>query len=69
MSDQPIEGTWPAHCEQRAFVEGARWWQYYSQGATMFPSERDAAETEAVKRYGEPKFAARAAEETEAQGE
>lgn len=48
------EGTWPQECVQRAFVDGAKWWQYHHNGSTMFPSERDEAEAEAVKRYGEP---------------
>lgn len=48
------EGTWPQKCVQRAFVEGAQWWQYVSTGATMFGGERDLAEQEAVRRYGEP---------------
>ena len=48
------EGTWPEKCLQRAFVEGAKWWQDFNNGSTMFPSEREEAEAEAVKRYGEP---------------
>lgn len=48
------DGTWPEHCEQRAFVDGAQWWQFHANGATAFPSERDEMEAEAVKRYGEP---------------
>jgi hypothetical protein len=54
MEKPLLEGTWPAKCRQRAFVEGAKWWQYHSNGSTMFPSDRDEAEREAVKRYGEP---------------
>ena len=49
-----IRGTWPLSCQQRAFVEGAQWWQFYYRASTMFPSERDEAEAEAVRRYGEP---------------
>jgi hypothetical protein len=48
------EGTWPKDCQQRAFVEGVRWWQFHSRGSTLFPSEQDIAEAEAVRRYGEP---------------
>ena len=48
------EGTWPQVCVQRAFAEGAAWWQFHHNGSTMFGSERDEAEIEAVKRYGEP---------------
>lgn len=46
------DGCWPLDCNQRAFVDGAKWWQWQSQGSTMFPSEVDDAESEAVKRYG-----------------
>ena len=33
-----------------AFVQGAKWWEYKSTGATMWPSDRDEAEAEAVDR-------------------
>lgn len=46
------EGTWPELSLQRSFAEGAAWWQWRTAGSTMFPSERDEAETEAVRRYG-----------------
>jgi hypothetical protein len=48
------EGSWPAECVQRAFVEGAKWWEFQSRDATMWPSDRDRAEAEAVRRYGDP---------------
>jgi len=48
-------GTWPDRCLQRAFVEGAQWWSLKSSGWTMWPSDRDKAEAEAVRRYGEAK--------------
>lgn len=51
---QELSGTWPEHCEHRAFVAGAAWWQFHKNGSTMFPSERDEAEAESVKRYGQP---------------
>jgi len=47
-------GTWPAHCEQRAFVDGAAWWQAYTLGSTPFGSERRDMEAEALRRYGDP---------------
>lgn len=53
MMGKDKDGTWPQECPQRAFVEGAQWWQFHHNGSTMFGSERDEAETEAVKRYGE----------------
>lgn len=49
------QGSWPMDCIQRAFVEGAQWWQFQVSGATMFPSERDVIEEEAVRRYGKVK--------------
>ena len=48
------KGSWPECCAQRAFVEGAAWWQFTQNGSTMFADERDSAEDEAIKRYGEP---------------
>ena len=48
-------GTWPQVCLQRAFVEGAKWWQFHYNGSTEFSSERHEMETEALRRYGEPK--------------
>lgn len=44
-------GIWPKGDIRRAFVEGAKWWMWTSRGCTMFPSERDEAETEAETRY------------------
>ena len=37
---------------RRAFVEGAQWWEYEIEDATMCPSDRNKAEAEAVRRYG-----------------
>ena len=47
-------GLWPDICVQRAFVEGAKWWELEQQGATIWPADWEKAETEAVKRYGDP---------------
>lgn len=47
-------GSWPVGCQQRAFVAGAKWWQFKANGATAFASEVDEMEAEAVRRYGEP---------------
>lgn len=47
-----VQGEWTADCLQRAFVEGAKWWEYESQSATMWQSDRNLAEQEAVRRYG-----------------
>lgn len=54
VKKRPVDGWWPEHCEQRAFVSGAKWWQFHKNGATAFGSERDEMEEEAVRRYGEP---------------
>lgn len=50
-----IEGTWPENDIRRAFVEGAKWWEYYyvSSGFTMWQSDQRLAEKEAEKRYGD----------------
>jgi hypothetical protein len=57
LRESPAEpsdaGTWP-RCVQRAFVDGAKWWEWHQTHATMWPSDRDLAEAEAVRRYGEP---------------
>ena len=47
---------WSEDDLRRAFVEGAKWWEYYEVGATMWPSDVDLAEAEAEKRYpmGQP---------------
>jgi hypothetical protein len=34
-----------------AFVSGAEWWQYHTNGSTIFPVERGEAEHEAEERY------------------
>jgi hypothetical protein len=47
-------GSWPNDCIQRAFVDGAKWWQFQTLESTMLGSERDKAEDEAVLRYGNP---------------
>lgn len=33
-----------------AFVQGAKWWEYYKTEFTMWPSDRRLAEEEALKR-------------------
>ena len=48
-------GYWPEDCIQRAFVDGAKWWEFEKEGATMWHSDIADAEDEAIKRYGEPK--------------
>jgi hypothetical protein len=52
--DEGIRGSWPDRCEQRAFVNGAKWWQFHANKATAFPSEVDEMEDEAIRRFGDP---------------
>lgn len=48
-----LGGGWSPHDPRRFFVDGAKWWQFTANGATAFPSEVDAMEAEATRRYGE----------------
>jgi hypothetical protein len=61
-------GTWPSNDLRRAFVAGAQWWEYTSQGATMWGTDRNKAEDEAERRYpnGVAPSPARDAKEEEA---
>ena len=47
------EGTWPKDDLRRAFVEGAKWWEWYSSGGTMWNSDVTLAEKEAEEHYPE----------------
>ena len=42
-----IEGALPADDLRRAFVMGAKWWEWRQTGATMWPSDRNEAEAKA----------------------
>ncbi len=46
-----IEGTWPENDIRRAFVAGAKWWEFHKTEFTMWNSDRRLAEKEAEKRY------------------
>jgi len=35
----------------QAFVEGAKWWEWQKEGATMWPVDRRDTEAEATRRY------------------
>lgn len=48
---EEIEGSWPKGDLRRAFVEGVKWWEWTSRGATMWPDDRNRAEEEAARRY------------------
>ena len=41
MSATPLE---------MAFIQGAKWWQFFKNGSTAFPSEVDQMEAEAKRR-------------------
>jgi hypothetical protein len=47
----PLEGKWAAEDLRRAFVEGAKWWEWHTENATMWPEDVNRAETEAEKRH------------------
>jgi hypothetical protein len=49
------EGTWPKDDLRRAFVAGAKWWEYEAGGGTMWNSDIRLAEVEAELRYPEGK--------------
>lgn len=49
-----VPKPWPEDCVQRAFVAGAKWWEFHKTGGTMWDSDINVAEDEAVRRYGEP---------------
>ena len=44
-----MEGKLPADDLRRAFVMGAKWWEVYSTGATMWQSDVTIAEEKAEK--------------------
>jgi len=47
-----IEGTWCADDLRRAFVMGAKWWEYRKTGFTMWQSaDIDLAEKEAERKF------------------
>jgi hypothetical protein len=50
----PFVGLWPQDSPQRAFVDGVVWAYAQVKDATLFPSERDEAEAEAIRRFGDP---------------
>lgn len=45
-----IQGAWPADDLRRAFVDGAKWWEFQTTGATMWTSDISRAEEEATRR-------------------
>lgn len=52
-----IHGAWGPNDLRRAFVAGAKWWEFRSTGATMWSSDRADCEAEAERRYGTGLFA------------
>ena len=51
MHDETIHGYWAMDDIRRAFVAGAKWWEYQKTGATMWHSDIREAEDEADRRY------------------
>jgi hypothetical protein len=52
--ERELIGAWPKDCVQRAFVDGAKWWEWRQNNGTMWSSDVRKAEDAAVERYGEP---------------
>lgn len=50
ISGMPAVGAWDEADPRRAFVAGARWWEFAHTGFTMWPSDIDDAEAEATRR-------------------
>lgn len=52
-----LGGLWAKDDLRRAFVAGAKWWEFKKTGGTMWPSDTDKVEAAAAQRYpkGEPK--------------
>lgn len=50
--EQKATGSWPEDSLQRAFVEGAKWWEFQKTGATMWQEDQGKAEQAAIDRYG-----------------
>ncbi len=57
-----IEGKWAKDDIRRAFVAGAKWWEFHRTGGTMWQSDRNLAEAEASKRYAPQKAVAPSAQ-------
>ena len=49
---EEAKGSWPDHCLQRAFVAGAKWWEFERTGATMWQDDLSKAEQSAIDKYG-----------------
>lgn len=50
-----LDGRWSEDDLRRAFVAGAKWWEFVSTKGTMWASDVDKAEKEAETRYPEGK--------------
>ncbi len=51
MTDPCLGGTWPKDDLRRAFVSGAKWWEFVKTGSTMWPSDVHNAEDAAERKY------------------
>lgn len=50
-SDRGPDGWWHKGDLRRAFLDGAKWWEYVSRRGTMWQSDQNRAATEAERRY------------------
>lgn len=50
------EGYWPQNDLRRAFVKGAKWWEFEKTRFTMWPSDRNRVEQAAEEYYPKGKI-------------
>lgn len=55
-------GSWPSDDLRRAFTAGAKWWEFFKSGGTMWATDCDRTEAEAERRYAKPQGAPESAE-------
>lgn len=49
--DPETDDLWPANDWRYAFLQGAKWWEFKSRGATMWQEDQNDARAEAERRY------------------
>ena len=49
---EEAKGSWPEKCLQRAFVDGAKWWEFQRTRAAMWQEDQGKAEQAAIDKYG-----------------
>ncbi len=50
-NERGLDGWWPKTDLRRAFLDGAKWWEYVSRHGTMWQSDQNRAAAEAERRY------------------